>query len=213
MNEFGKHPSEQLQAIFSERPFQIQEPEKARIIFLGLDANYAEDLEQDHKLFQEFLGYMKDGVHYWKTEGIHTPMLKDYYRGGGKTYHRNFKKLGFTSDNAQDICFLELLNICTYGNSTTPNGQSIFRSFLNSFENQSHLERITALANDKNKQIYLCGGKTAKLVNDLRLFNTNAKNVFAGMHFSAAVSNDYLQTVGQALKNFLVTGEYVPKNL
>ena len=215
MNEFGKHPSEQLQAIFSERPFQIQEPEKARIIFLGLDANYAEDLEQDHKLFQEFLGYMKDGVHYWKTEGIHTPMLKDYYRGGGKTYHRNFKKLGFTSDNAQDICFLELLNMCTFGNSTeTSTGRALFSRFLNSPDNRSHLQRIAKLANDESKQIYICGDgkKTKEIFGNLNLFD--ARNVFAGKHFSAPnVSNKYLKAVGAALRNFLVNGEYVPKDL
>jgi hypothetical protein len=46
MNGFGKNPSQRLQEAFSERPFQIQEPEKAKIIFLGLDANWDENIEQ-----------------------------------------------------------------------------------------------------------------------------------------------------------------------
>ena len=32
-------PTLKLQQVFSQRPFQIQEPKKTKIIFLGLDAN------------------------------------------------------------------------------------------------------------------------------------------------------------------------------
>ena len=37
--KFSRHPSEELVALFSKRPYQGQSPEKARIIFLSSDAS------------------------------------------------------------------------------------------------------------------------------------------------------------------------------
>ena len=48
-NNYGKHPSQKLQEVFSRRPFQLQEPEKAKFIILGLDANWDKDIEKDRK--------------------------------------------------------------------------------------------------------------------------------------------------------------------
>lgn len=209
-DKFMQHPSERLQEIFAKRPFQIQEPENARIIFLGLDANFDYNLEE-HPLFEDFIDYIKDGIGYWKREKIHTPMLKNNYTGIGKTYHEKIQKLGFSPENAKDISFLELLNVCTCG-SSTKNPKS-FRMLLLSESNQPHLQRIASLATDKTKQIYICGSKVADYIQELNLFDLNASNIFLGKHFSAAVSNDYFSEISKLLKKFLMTGNYIPKQL
>lgn len=43
---YQQHPSTRLTALFHERPYQGAAPEEAAFIFIGLDANYAEDLER-----------------------------------------------------------------------------------------------------------------------------------------------------------------------
>lgn len=207
---FKKHTSEKIQEIFTLHPFQIQTPEKARIIFLGLDANFDSDIETN-PLFGEFIDYLKDGIKYWKREKIHTPMLKTNYSGSGKKYHKNFQKLGFGPENAEDICFLELLNVCTCGNSTE--NKESFRKLLLSESNQLHLQRIANLAEDKSKQIYICGKEVANYVRELNLFNLNAPNVFLGKHFSYSVSNSYFANISKKLKYFLLTGKYLPKEI
>lgn len=207
---FKKHPSEKLQEIFTQHPFQIQEPEKARIIFLGLDANFDFNLE-NQPLFEDFIDFMKDGIEYWKREKIHTPMLKSNYTGMGKKYHKKFQKLGFGPENAEDICFLELLNVCTCGKSTE--NTNSFKKLLLSKTNQLHLQRITNIAADKTKQIYICGKEVANYVRELNLFNLDAPNVFLGKHFSYSVSNSYFANISKKLKYFLLTGKYLPKEI
>lgn len=209
-DKFMKHPSERLQEIFAKRPFQIQEPEKARIIFLGLDANFDYNLEE-HPLFEDFIDFIKNGTEYWKREKIHTPMLKSNYTGMGKKYHEKFQKLGFDPENAEDICFLELLNVCTCGKSTE--NIKAFRILLLSKSNQLHLQRIARLAADKTKQIYICGNDAANFIQELHLFDLNSPNIFLGKHFSGSVSNAYFSDISKLLKNFLMTGNYIPKQL
>ncbi len=207
-DNFKIHPSEKLQKIFTQRPFQMQEPEKSRIIFLGLDANFDSDLEK-HPLFTDFVDYIRNGIEYWRREKIHTPMLKSNYTGMGKKYHMKFQKLGFGPENAEDICFLDLLNVCTCGKSTE--NPTLFRKLLLSDSNQPHLQRISRLKNDKTKQFYICGKEVAKTVIELNLFDLNAPNIFLGKHFSYSVSNAYLASISMALKEFLLTGKYIPK--
>ncbi len=138
MDKFGIHPSEKLQKLYIEKPYQIQEPEKAKIIFLGRDANWDINIET-HSMFSEFEEYLKDGVKYWQTHGYHTPMLKQKYKGAGKRYHEKFSTIGFTKDNAKDICFLELLGIPTYGKSS---GSKEYEKMLLDDSNKNHLTRI-----------------------------------------------------------------------
>ena len=194
--DFGKHESIKLQNIFSKRPFQIQEPEKAKIIFLGLDANIDKDIEKNELFFNEFFDYIQDGVKYWKNNGIHTPMLKTIYRGAGKKYHENFCKLGFTKDNAEDICFIELLNIFTYGNTSKNN--KLFMKMLTENSNKEHLNRIKDLVK-MNKTICLPKGVNT-LINELGLFKTNSDKIIIHTHFSNAISNNELINLGIRLR-------------
>ena len=212
-DNYGKHPSQKLQEIFSQRPFQLQEPEKAKIIILGLDANWDKDLENDKELFQEILDSLKDGVGYWKKNGFHSPMLSKAYKSKeGKRYHQNFMLLGFTPNDAQDICLLDLLNICTYGK--TNDDEEAFVNFLKSEDNKTHRQRISELTKDKTKQFYLCGKGVVKYINDLQLFDISAPNIFLGEHFSRRFFNiqDYLISLKEPIRAFLDTGKYIPKD-
>lgn len=200
---FGKHPSKKLQEIFQQRPFQIQEPEKAKVIFLSLDANFDENIEDNSSYFNETLRYLSDGVKYWESENAHTPMMKAYYHGGGKTYHRNFAKLGLTANNAKDICFMELLNVCTFGNSTKCRKE--YNELLKLAEKEKHLERISNLAKDKTKLVVIVGAKTKEYIQKKDLFNLNADNIIQCKHFSDAISNEYLYNLGKTIKEYLLT--------
>ena len=193
---FGKHLSNELQKLFSERPFQIQEPEKAKIIFLGLDANIDENIEKNEMLFNEFLKYFQDGVKYWKENDLHTPMLKSIYNGAGKKYHENFCKLGFTKDNAENICFIELLNVCTYGN--TSKNSKLFKELLNRKDNFIHLNRIKNLV-DIGKIICIPQG-VKTYIDRLKLFDTNNKKIIVHTHFSDAITNKELVELGEKLR-------------
>jgi len=191
-NEFGKHPSNKLQQIFSQKPFQIQEPEKAKIIFLGLDANLDFDIEQNKLFFNEMIDYFRDGVKYWKLNGIHTPMLKEIYKGNGKRYHKQFCKLGFSSNNAEDICFLELLNICTYGSSKGKGNSKMFMNMLNTPENKNHLNRVRNIFEMDN---IICISKGVKKIIDKIGINSNRKNVIEHIHFSGSISNTQINDI------------------
>lgn len=201
---FGKHPSEQLQNMFMTHPYQIQTPEKAKVIFLSLDANWDINIENDSVYFNETLRYLSDGVKYWETEKIHTPMLKDNYNGDGTRYHKQFKKLGLTSENAKDICFMELLNVCTYGSSTKSENKSEYKKLLLCDNNKNHLQRIKQLAEDKDKLIIVVGStSTEEYIRKLKLFDLSAENIMVVNHFSSSVTNEYLENLGKTIRKFL----------
>lgn len=201
---FGKHPSEQLQNMFMTHPYQIQTPEKAKVIFLSLDANWDINIENDSDYFNETLRYLSDGVRYWETEKIHTPMLKDNYNGDGTRYHKQFIKLGLTSENAKDICFMELLNVCTYGSSTKPENKSEYKKLLLCDNNKNHLKRIKQLAEDKDKLIIVVGStSTEEYIRKLKLFDLTAENIMVVNHFSSSVTNEYLDNLGKTIRKFL----------
>lgn len=113
---YYKHPSTTLNRLFSNRPYQGTDPMKAKYLFIGLDANYAEDIDQSG-ISQEMYEYLDDGVLFWEKYGVHHPFLLDNYQGDGKFYHRSFSKIGFTQLHASEIAFVELLHLPTYGRS------------------------------------------------------------------------------------------------
>ena len=197
--DYGKHESNELQNLFSKRPFQIQEPEKAKIIFLGLDANICKNIENDNFFYKEFSNYIEDGIKYWKNNEVHTPMLKSEYKGAGKRYHENFSKLGFTKENAEDICFLELLNVLTYGN--TSKNLKIFSKMLKENSNKIHLDRIKNLV--KMKKIICLSCSVKAFIENIGLFNTFANRIIAHTHFSNAISNNELKNLGNKLKEYI----------
>jgi hypothetical protein len=111
---YQSHPSVELNAQFRQRPFQGVEPTAATFLFIGLDANYAPDLELS-ECFESVLEYHQDGVAFWRRHGVHHPFLLSGYHGDGRRYHRSFANIGFTEKHADLVSFVELLHVPSVG--------------------------------------------------------------------------------------------------
>lgn len=147
---YGINACEELKEAFGMRPFQGQDPraESARAIFLGLDANYPNTLDDHADFLEILLSYHHNGVQFWENDPAnhnqkHHPFLLDCFpfdkRKDGYRYHRRFDKIGFTPANAyaQYISFLELLAVPTT-NDARPEDQISYEALL--MESGCHLE-------------------------------------------------------------------------
>ena len=114
---FSQHQSVILNKVFSEKPFQGVEPESAEFLFVGLDANYAPDIEES-PVFPKLREYLRDGAAFWQKYGVHHPFLLPEYRGDGLFYHNSFAKIGFRPEHAANVSFIELLHVPTFGRSS-----------------------------------------------------------------------------------------------
>lgn len=114
---YQRHPSRELNALFEHRPFQGADPSAATFLFIGLDANYAEDLETSSS-YRSVLDYHADGVSFWQRTRVHHPFLLPTYRGAGRRYHLNFARIGFNPNHAGLVSFVELLHVPTAGRNT-----------------------------------------------------------------------------------------------
>jgi hypothetical protein len=111
------HPSQSLNRVFADRPFQGVAPEAATFLFVGLDANYSPSIEQS-PVFPQVLDYLSDGVAFWRKTGLHHPFLLPEYRyGDGARYHRTFARIGFGAEHADLVSFIELLHVPSFGRS------------------------------------------------------------------------------------------------
>ena len=128
---FYPHPNEKLNFAFNDKPYQGVAPEKAKYLFIGLDANYCKDIEQNN-VFPWVIEYLKDGAAFWKKYGVHHPFLLPDYSGDGKFFHKSFARMGLEKGLANDVCFLELIDKPTYGKSSLEVGDL----------NLDHLSRI-----------------------------------------------------------------------
>jgi len=150
MIKYQRHQSSELNALFAAKPYQGQSPEKASVIFLGNDANYSEEISQND-FFKFIIEYHVDGVKFWKKYGVHHPFLLDSYplnkTGGGVPYHRNFKKLGYCSDDAELFSFVELLDVPTTGVTST--NMEVFWNLIN----LNHLKWIESVILDKKDKL------------------------------------------------------------
>lgn len=157
------HPSLTLQAVFKEKPYQGCCPIRAQYLFIGLDANYAENIEQQF-IFPQLLEYHQDGVAFWKKYNLHHPFLDTRYKGDGKRYHREFAKIGLDRQSADKISFIELLHVPTVGR----NSLTIADLDCN------HLRFIQqAIASVEKKAVFISD----------RVFRLMQKtNVFTGLH-------------------------------
>ncbi len=137
---YSAHPSKELVLHFARRPFQGVAPASAKFLFVGLDANYDENIENS-SLFTKILEYHKDSITFWHENGVHHPFLLPQYTGDGRRYHRNFARIGFTTQHAELVSFVELLHVPTVGrNSLTLEDLSYFHlKMINSaiFEGQA----------------------------------------------------------------------------
>lgn len=120
---FLRHDSVELNQLFSLRPFQGQHPSQAKIIFLGRDANYPEDIQKNKAragCFDLLREYHEDGVKFWLKNPAqkHHPFLICMRHGDpGYKYHKVFSEMGLDSQHYADhTSFVELLNVPTMGN-------------------------------------------------------------------------------------------------
>lgn len=115
---YHRHHSEILKKLFRAKPYQGAPPDEAKIIFVGLDANFDEDVEEKQPIiFPALVDYLTSGVDYWKKHGIHHPFLQPEYKGDGRFYHEEFARLRLPKEMAEHISFVELIDVPTTGTS------------------------------------------------------------------------------------------------
>jgi hypothetical protein len=163
---FTIHPSDKLVGLFKNKPWQGADPFKARFIFVGLDANYAPDVEEQ---IPEIIDYLNDGPGFWRKTGYHHPFRLPKYRGCGDRYHGRFAEIGFLPSEAEQVSFIELLHLPTVGTN------KLQASDL-SPEHMQRLEEIFEI--DNAKYIFipsfempeetLIGGQLKKADSDIR---------------------------------------------
>ena len=224
--KYGKHPSTDLVRLFMEKPFQGQDPTRAKVLIIGNDANYSPEIT-DHGFFSRILEYHSDGIRFWKEHEKHHPFLLPNYpfdrRKGGVRYHLNFSKMQFTSDDAECFSFVELLKVPTIGN--TGSDKSLFFEMLHQHEDHLNwLEGIVLSGNKKfvivnqtlaasinriNKELgvlqglcQLCQSLEGKDVSSVVPVNENLV-LYNGYSFAYSVSNAYLRNLGNSISEFL----------
>lgn len=111
---YSLHPSQKLNKAFSSKPYQGACPLQAQFLFIGLDANYAPNIE-NLEIFDQIIAYHEDSVSFWKKNGIHHPFLLEGYKGDGRRFHKEFAKIGLKSDIAEQISFVETMHLPTVG--------------------------------------------------------------------------------------------------
>lgn len=221
---FGVHTSMILQDLYKQKYWQGQSPEKANVIFLGLDANWDKDIE-NNKAFDKIVEYLQDGVLFWKRYGVHHPfLLPEYKKKGGYKYHKGFNKLGIIKGYADVVSFVELINIPTYGTSTKEKHEYL------SLIDMNYLRELNAIIFDNNRKIVFLS-KTLyddilyikKKTNSIDIFNfglpleKNGQNmnrilnihnegetfVFVCTHFSASIKNEHISDMGTLINSYL----------
>ena len=113
---YHPHPSQTLTELFAATPFQGVLPDRAKFLFIGLDANYRATIEME-PIFPNILEYHDDGAGFWRKYGVHHPFLLPGYTGSGRYYHKSFAEIGFGPEHANIVSFAELLHLPTTGQS------------------------------------------------------------------------------------------------
>jgi hypothetical protein len=219
--KYGVHPSKELMQLFCDKPYQGQNPENAKVLIVGNDANYSPEIS-NHAFFNKILDYHADGVSFWKETGKHHPFLLDEYplhRGkGGVTYHRNFSKMMFGAEDAEHFSFVELLNIPTIGN--TGSDKDLFFELID----KQHLEWLESLILEGEKKFVIINQTLAKSIRIIHkrfnvmgeltsvldkakvpsvVLDTSNVVLYNGYSFSYTVTNDYLNELSTQVRAFL----------
>jgi len=212
-SDYGKHGSSQLNELFNQKPYQGQNPSKAKFIFVGLDANFAQDIEST-EFFPSIKEYLTDGVEFWTKHKRHHPFLLEGYKGDGVTYHKRFAKLNLDSSYADKISFVELLDIPTFGKTD-------FKEFyrLLDLKHISYLEAIF-MNESQDKTIFISRGvfrqlqrikkihnvfnwlpelPVRKLNSLFRVHKTATLEMYLMTHFSAAISDPHIDQIREVI--------------
>ena len=145
--------------MFERRPYQGAAPELARFLFVGLDANYATDIEAP-PIFERVVEYHHDGAAFWRRHGVHHPFLLPGYAGGGRPYHRTFASIGFKPAHAAMVSFVELMAVPTVGSSDLEPGDL----------DAGHLEWLNAMIEQGACEHVFVSSKVAGLMRASRCF-------------------------------------------
>ena len=169
-------------AIFEAKPYQGQDPEKAKVLFIGRDANYPDDL-CNHLFFKRIKEYHRNGVAFWGKYKVHHPFLCKNFpfpKGkGGRPYHKNFAKLGLDWTYAQYISFIELRELPTRGVTG-----SIPKSAFISSLNLSHMQRLDRWISQSGRKLVFLP-KT--IMKDMLKSRKNDINLFQFLNFTPPV--------------------------
>lgn len=161
---YGIHPSAEMVFLFKSMPFQGQRPEKAKVLFLGIDANYSEAISE-HPFFQRILEYHRDGVTFWQKHEVHHPFLLHDYpfkrNTGGGPYHRSFSALKLSKEYALLVSFVELLDVPTVGNSSGD------REFWNLF-NPEHAKYLDSLLQNGSKRLVFVSDNVIRRMRNIK---------------------------------------------
>ena len=154
------HPSAELRELFSSVPipYQGQDPVRARIIFVGLDANYSAEIFANENMRERILEYHQDGVEFWKRHNTHHPFLLDEYplkkNRGGVPYHRKFQTMGLASKHAEYVSFVELLDVPTVGSTEKKKFWELF--------NPDHAKRLDRIFTSGAERLVLLPGSVIR---------------------------------------------------
>lgn len=186
---YGINACERLKRAFINMPFQGKDPraESAIAIFLGLDANYPNTLDDHQHFLEVLLRYHANGVQFWENDPAnpnrkHHPFLVDCFpfdrRKDGCKYHRRFDEIGFTPAYAKYISFLELLAVPTT-NYARPEDQISYEALL--MKSRRHLEQYVqnSMSAHTPKAIFLSGDVIKRYNQAIMDFNIIQDNLLS----------------------------------
>jgi hypothetical protein len=162
---YKPHKNAELKEAFAKEPLPYQgaDPEKAKCVFIGLDANFDEDIEKS-PIFSDVLSYLRNGLKFWRDKGIHHPFLLDAYTGDGRFYHESFACIGFTPEHADCVSFVELLPFPTYGKS------DLDADDLKTDKIQKHLQLLNEIIVRDNQYVFI-SPRVGQLMKASKLFS------------------------------------------
>lgn len=216
-DSYDIHPSKVLRDIFASMPipFQGQDPRCSSVIFVGLDANYSAELFEYPRFCEKIFEYHRDGISFWQRYGVHHPFLLEEYplkrNQGGVPYHKKFTRLGLSSELAEKISFVELLDVPTVGSTTEKRFWELF--------NLDHARRLDALFTQGSRRQVLLPDSVIKKMQlagrKYGVFDWVPKNIEWGQfskigdtefhkvrHFSGAISKAHLASMGEQVREF-----------
>lgn len=229
-NNFGVHPSARLNEAYNKKYWQGQNPNHAKVIFLGLDANWDINIEtNDTGIFEEILEYLDDGVVYWQKNNYHHPFLSPgYNRGDGYAYHSRFLKTDIKSKYADKVSFVELLSMPTFGMSSKS------ARLFNDLIDVDHLRKLDDIIFNQTSKIVFMPKSVYEKVRSIKkklridsifnfdtdlerginygnklmnIHNCRGVSIFVHTHFSNAISNLHLKNIGLVAKTFMDDSE------
>lgn len=219
---YGIHPSKKINELFKVKPYQGADPNFAKIIFIGRDANWNVEIENNEN-FSKVVEYLEEGSTFWKKYKVHHPFKLNCFPQSTKTkgwkYHDVFSRIGLNDNFSENISFVELVGVPTFGMAN--DDKNGYKALLNSKTNYIHLQKIDKFLNDKSKLIFIAWGvfkdmqmiaKSKVLfqnIKNINLKNLNQfelhqyENVNIHTHFSTAISTETIQKISLKVTNKL----------